>query len=276
LVAFYGQSYAVDVAKSLQKIDATNGVRIIAGPSAPPNYAYAAYELDRGRHQAEVVVLGVLAASVQAMGAMNGMTWQFEGPAPFTFPRYRVENGQLREIAPTIQTLEQFRAARQDPAQWESFLQQLRQHDRYYNDFLFREGWWDNSVLVRMARRSLAQTHQSAIASEIHSSSQGFTDEETLTTLRTMIAEFHRTAKADGKLPVVLLFNNKGFSDHLYQALRQTLEENNIPYVSTHAIVPPTDPANFVGDGHFTEAANEKIAAALLNVVEPQAPKQPR
>ena len=266
LIACYGQSYTIDVAKSLHQLDASNAIRMIAGPSAPPSYAYAAYQLDRGRQQAKVVVLGVLANSVPAMDAMNGMTWQFEGPAPFTFPRYTLKHNQLAEITPTLQTLEQFRGARHNPAQWETFLHQLRQHDRYYNDFLFRKGWWDNSVLVRMVRRSLAQQQQMAIANQIHTSA-GFTEGETLATLRTLIGEFNKTAKADGKLPVVLLFNTKGYNDHLYQALRQTLGQNAIPYVSTHAIAPASDLSNFVGDGHFTEVANHKIARALLKLI---------
>jgi hypothetical protein len=269
LIAFYGQSHTIDVAKSLHQLDRSNGIRTIAGPAAPPNYAYAAYQLDRGKQQAKVVVLGILANSVPAMDAMNGMTWQFEGPAPFTFPRYILKNNQLIAIAPTIQTLAQFRAARQNPVQWETFLNQLRQHDRYYNDFLFRKGWWDDSVLVRMVRRSMAQQHQTAIANQIHSN-EGFIEGETLATLRATIAEFDKTAKADGKLPVVLLFNTKGYSDHLYQALQKTLQKNAIPYISTHAIAPARDLINFVGDGHFTEAANHRIAAALLNLINEQ------
>jgi hypothetical protein len=273
LIAFYGQSYAIDVAKSLHQLDVSNGIRMIAGPSAPPNYAYAAYQLDRGRQQAKVVVLGILANSVPGMDAMNGMTWQFEGPAPFTFPRYALKNNQLTELTPTLQTLGQFRVARHNQAQWEAFLHQLRQHDRYYNDFLFRKGWWDNSVLVRMVRRSWAQQHQTAIANQIHTSA-GFTEGETLATLRALIREFNKTAKADGKLPVVLLFNTKGYSDHLYQALQKTLGQNAIPYVSTHAIAPASDLSNFVGDGHFTEVANHRIARALLKLINEKVPNR--
>jgi hypothetical protein len=124
-----------------------------------------------------------------------------------------------------------------------------------------------------MVRRSWAQQHQTAIANQIHTSA-GFTEGETLATLRALIREFNKTAKADGKLPVVLLFNTKGYSDHLYQALQKTLGQNAIPYVSTHAIAPANDLSNFVGDGHFTEVANHRIAGALLKLINEKVPNR--
>jgi hypothetical protein len=37
--------------------------------------------------------------------------------------------------------------------------------------------------------------------------------------------------------------------------------------VSTHAIAPSSDLSNFVGDGHFSDASNHRIAQALLNLI---------
>lgn len=262
LIAVYGQSFTLNVSDRLAKLDPSMAVRGIGAPAGPPSYAYAAYTLDRGGHQADIVMLGLLASSVKGMRAMNGMTWQFEGPAPYTYPRYIPEDGKLKKIQPVVQTLDQFRTARNNPAQWEVFVNQLRQSDRYYSDFFFRQNWLDNSTIVRLVRRSLAQQQQTAILSRIHSS-QGFTDPSILAVLSLMVQEFAQTAKADGKFPVVLLLNDKGYSDHLYQALRPVLEDKDIPYISTHEIVPATDISNFVSDGHFTDTANAKIATAL-------------
>jgi hypothetical protein len=37
--------------------------------------------------------------------------------------------------------------------------------------------------------------------------------------------------------------------------------------VNTSLIVSPDDSANFLSDGHFTPAANEKIALVLLDIL---------
>ena len=83
-----------------------------------------------------------------------------------------------------------------------------------------------------------------------------------------MVSEFAATARADGKRPLVILFNDRGFDDHLYQLLQPTLSANQIAYISTHDIAPATDGTNFSSDGHFTQAANQKIAEKTLSVIQ--------
>lgn len=79
LVAIYGMSFSNHVGEAMKEIDPKIGLRLIAAPAGPPNYAYAAYKLDRGRHKADVAILGILASSVKGLSTLNGMTWQFEG-----------------------------------------------------------------------------------------------------------------------------------------------------------------------------------------------------
>jgi hypothetical protein len=45
------------------------------------------------------------------------------------------------------------------------------------------------------------------------------------------------------------------------------LQENRIEFITTSDIVSPNDNSNFVSDGHFTPAANEKIARAVLGLL---------
>ena len=47
-----------------------------------------------------------------------------------------------------------------------------------------------------------------------------------------------------------------------------TLEADGIPYLSTHELAPADDPRNFLRDGHFARAANQKFAAALQQLIE--------
>ena len=266
LVAIYGMSFSNYVGDEMKAIDSKLGVRAIAGPAAPPNYSYAAYKLDRGRHQADVVILGVLASSVKALRTMNGSTWQFEAPAPYTYPRYVVDNGDLKEISPKIQSLAQLRAAFQDEKQWDAAVNQLRKHDQFFNPFLFEHNWLDNSAIVRLIRRASAQRYQTAITNQVHDST-GFNKELDIPVLSAIAKEFSATAKADGKLPIVLIINDRGYDDHLFQALKPTLESNSIPYVSTHNIAPATDVRNFIGDGHFVQSANKLIAKSVLELI---------
>lgn len=266
LVAIYGMSFSNQVGDAMKAIDSRITLRTIAGPAAPPNYSFAAYNLDRGRHQADVVILGVLASSVKALRTLNGMTWQFEGPAPYTYPRYFLEDGKLKAIWPKILSLAQLRAALQDKQQWEAFVTQMREHDQFFNTFLFKRNLLDTSVVVRLIRRAWAQRHQMMITNQTHSSA-GFNAELEIPVLRAIVADFAATARGDGKMPIVLILNDRGYNDHLFQALKPTLENASIPYVSTHNIAPATDLKNFVGDGHFVESANKLIGKAVLELI---------
>jgi len=267
LIAIYGMSFSNHVGKAMEEIDSKLMVRLVAGPTAPPNHSFAAYNLDRGRHQADVVILGILAQNIQGMGTLMRMTWQFEEPAPYTYPRYFLEDGKLKAIQPNIQSLAQLRVAFQNPQQWNAFVNQLEEHDQFFDGFIFKRNWLDNSAILRLIRRASAQHHDRTIKNQIYNSATGFNPGLEIPALKSIVKDFASTAKADGKMPIVLLFNNRGYQDHLFQALKPTLEKDTIPYISTHNIVPATDITNFVSDGHFTPAADKLIAKAVIKLI---------
>lgn len=266
LVAIYGMSFSNQVAEAMKEMDAKIGLRLVAGPAAPPNYAFAAYKLDRGKHQADVAILGILASSVKALRTISGLTWNFEAPTPFTYPRYFVADGKLKAIWPKVLSLAQLRTVVEDKQQWNEFVTQIRDNDQFFSSFLFKRNWLDNSAIVRLIRRGYAQRHQAMITNKIHSSA-GFNAEIDIPVLSSIVTDFAATARTDGKLPIVLLISDRGYEDHLFKALSPTLEGASIPYVSTHNIAPATDIKNFVGDGHFTESANKLIAKAVLKLI---------
>lgn len=265
LVAVYGMSFSNHVADAMKEIDPKITLRMIAAPAAPANYAFAAYNKDRGRHNADVVMLGVLASSVKGLRAMNGMTWQFEGPAPYTYPKYFLEDGKLKQISPTITSLAELRAAFKNKQQWDAYTTQLRHNDEFFTEFLF-SGFGDNSAIVRLIRRAWAQRHQKAVEDQIHSVN-GFDTSVDIPVLAAIVTEFAASAKLDGKMPIVLLFNDRGYSDDLFRALEPTLTSASIPYVSTHNIAPASNLSNFIADGHFVLSANKEIAKAALKLV---------
>ena len=196
------------------------------------------------------------------------MTWGAEVPAPYTFPKYYLEQGNLKAIWPSIQSLESLRLAKQDEIKWQAFVTQLENNDKFYNTFSFEQNVFDRSAIVRMIRRAWTQKYKSQKLSQIHTT-EGFNHKwEGIAVLNEMIKQFAKTAKADGKVPIILVINNVGYEDHLFEAIQSTLVKESIPYVSTHNIVPATDMTNFVSDGHFTKKANQKIAQQVLKLIE--------
>tara|TARA_Y100001978_G_scaffold185873_1_gene185188 strand:- start:416 stop:766 length:351 start_codon:yes stop_codon:yes gene_type:complete len=79
-------------------------------------------------------------------------------------------------------------------------------------------------------------------------------------TARYLVVDWAKKVREDGRLPIVYVINDRGFADHLYQELGQTLEDNHIPYVSTHTYAPTDDLSNFQSDGHFVHAVDEITA----------------
>lgn len=273
LIAIYGQSFAFNVGQAMHEIDHKLGFRMIGGPAAPPNYAFAAYHLDRGHHDADVVILGLLASSVKALRTLNGTTWQFEGPAPYTYPRYFLEAGELKAVSPQILTLAELRIAMKDRQKWHEYVTQLQEYDDYFHPFLFNQNLLDHSAIIRMLRRAWGQRHTMAVSQQSHTP-DGFNQAVEVPLLRAIVTDFARTARHDGKLPIVLLFNDLGYQDHLFQALKPTLAEHAIPYMSTHTIAPTTDPKNFVSDGHFTESVNKPFAQVVLALINQNFPQR--
>ena len=75
-----------------------------------------------------------------------------------------------------------------------------------------------------------------------------------------LVSDFVDNVRSDGAIPYLLLFHDRGYNDHLYEALKPVLTSKDIPFYSTHEIFPATNLANFIPDGHFTQAIDVEIA----------------
>lgn len=271
-LSIYGMSFSNRVGEELSALEPRRRVRLLAGPAAPPSHSFALYERDRGA-DSEVVVLAVLASSVHAMQTTTGLTWQFEAPAPYTYPTYWVDRaGTLRSEPPRIDRPDELRAALSDPARWAGYLADLRARDGGYSDLLVPAGPLDHSTLARLARRAVAQAHQARLTGRIRDGDAFRADSGPIVTLRAMSEEFAASARRVGKRPVLLLIEDQGYGGSLERSLGPTLRSIGLPYLATHAICPATDPRNFVADGHFTPECDRKVAAALLELLETDAP----
>jgi hypothetical protein len=212
------------------------------------------------------------------MLTMTGMSTSFEAPTPFTFPRYVLdERHRLRAIDPLIESPEDLRAAlTAEPGRWAAFGAQLEQNDLLYNPVLMQAGPWDRSIVLRMLKRAYAQ-HESRTQAASWAQAGGLEKHPGVgPVLEAMVLQFASQARAAGQLPVLLLLQDGGSGDNLAQWLGPLLDAHGIRYVSTHPIAPTTDPSNFVPDGHFTPAANARIAARLREVIREEIARKPK
>jgi hypothetical protein len=264
LIASYGQSFTNHVMDGASRLDPRVETRMLAGPAAPLSHSYALYENDRHLHQAQVVVIGVLASALPQLATMTPMTWGFEAPTPYMYPRYRVVGGHLEARAPPLQTLEDLRATLGDPTRWAALRDLLAAEDAAFDPVTFGEDPFDHLTLGRMVRRALGHRHQGTFTARYHDE-RGFNNQDgILDVARALLQELGRTAAADGRVPVVLLFDDRGYPGHLDAALGRTLDEAHIAYVSSDGIAPAWDESNFVPNGHFTPEVEERLVRLFL------------
>ena len=229
LASFYGMSFSGDIAQAMAELDPGIRLRTFGGPAAPPNHSYAIYDLDRGG-RSDVVVLGILASSVQGLATNNAMTWRFEGPAPFTYPRYFAGAAGAEAEWPTGARSKTSCAAGRPGSVAGVSLIDPGDRRLLYNEFLLRHDVGDYSALVRMVRRAVAQRRQASRIGQIHGPSGFVADSPVIESLRVIIAAFAANARRDGKVPIALLIQDQGYRDHLYKALEPLLTGDKIPY----------------------------------------------
>lgn len=267
LVAGYGQSFTQRVLRAAERQDRQIELRLLEGPATPLSHSFKQYQQDRKSHSATVVVIGVLASTLPQLVTMTTMTWAFESPAPFTYPRYSLVEGQLREIDPIVSSLDDLRLALADPVRWQAFRDQLQQYDEAFDPFVFDASTLDHSVLGRLARRALCQRHQQRFTHRFVDA-QGFTNRDGILDLATaLLAEFADSARADGRLPIVLLIADRGYNDYLYRALGPALASRGIPFITSHEVAPANDLRTFLPDGHFRRDLDDRLGAAFLDTL---------
>lgn len=263
LIAAYGQSFTGNLLDALHEIDPRFEKRLRGGPASPLSHSFEMYRMDRGLHEAQLVMIGVLASTLPRLTSLTNMTVQFEAPAPCTYPRFVLRSGKLHAIQPSVHTFEQLQAALADPQRWQRFVAELAEHDAGYNRFVFEHDPLDFSSLGRTIRRGVGQKHARDFNARFVDA-HGFTNYEgVLDVAEALLGEFAASAQRDGKLPYVLLFNDRGYSDYLFRALGPRLERRGIRYFSTHEVAPSTQVKLFSKDGHFLPPVERALAVAL-------------
>jgi hypothetical protein len=266
VVRGYGMSFANQIIRAAQVLDPDLEVDLHAGPAASPNFTYAVFNEDRAnRRPGDVAVLGVLSSSVAAMASMSNRTWNFEQPAPFTYPIYWPDADGLRAVEPLVNRAAAERAAMTDPALSAAWQAQMVKEDLFYSPYAFAAPWLDRSPFARQVRRALAVGDIRKRAAAILAKDGPYPYAEVL---RRMIHDFVATARADGQTPVVFLIQGRYLGDpDLLAIAGPTLAALKAPYLATAELVDPQIPTNFELDGHYNAAANLIFAKAFADIM---------
>jgi hypothetical protein len=274
-ISFYGMSFTNNLAEEIRRMDPNLDVHTFGGPAAPPNHVFANFERRRSTDSSSTVILGILASSTYGMTTMTGASMNFEGAAPFTYPRFRLPAGShnpadLTEIDPVLPDAESMRKALQDPVMWEKFSRQLREQDRFYSLLVFETNLLDRSALFRGLRRGYASGRQRDEIASLHGRpGEVFgNDEESRIVLAELVRRMAADSRSDGRRMILVLLHDRGFTEGLHRVLAKTIEQNQIECLSSETVINSSDALNFQDDGHYSIAANRRLAEALLSLIK--------
>jgi len=275
LVAVYGMSHTKLLGEAMAHVDNKYMIRSITAPGAPLGWSFTAYDMDKDNHKADVVILGIMTDNVALLGATSGATTYFDSGHPYTFPRYLVDKGQLKQKYPPFFTEEGFAQYFTNEHKWREYRKWLADNDKFYDTFLFRNTLADHSAFLRVMRRAYAEMIKNRITKNIYTKDGFDFNSEEIKILRAMIVEFSQSARAQNKIPVIYIVNEEGRSDHLYRAVQSVLDKYKIPYLSSHIICPPDNSRVYSGkNSHFTPAKDIELAKEMIKIIEGEMVKQ--
>lgn len=276
IVTFYGMSHSVRLAEALVRTTHRYESRSVGAPGATVNWSYGAFQRDNQPPRGKVAVLSLMTANAPMVTTMTAMTWNSAFPMPYTADRYVMQRDQLRAEPLPFDSFPGYVAAFKDPQRWAAARAAFKQHDAYYNDFMFRGSVLDQSASFRLLRRAYGLHLERTGRSRVMDQKQFLPGTEEVQLLNAIIRSFADQARARGVVPVVYIVNNYGYSTMLYDALAGTLARCDIPYLSSHTVVSPADPRGYLPDSHFTDQNDDRMARALEQVIDRELAKPAR
>ena len=268
IVTIYGMSHAVGLGYALGRVSDRFTPRIVGAPGASTNWSYGAYLRDRGGGKSRAVVLAFMSQNLPMIAAMSPMTWTLDLPMPYTADRFYLANGSLQVIHPPYESFAQYVETFDDPVEWSAARRFFSENDPFYNNLIFSSSILDHSALLRLLRRAYEQSYLRSRRRAVLDQTGFRPDSEAVRISHAIIHQFVIQARRDGMIPVIYIVNNLGYSDYAFQALSPELRADHVPYLSSHVIASPNDPREYLPDSHFTEEVNDKLANALVKVIE--------
>jgi hypothetical protein len=269
-VSIFGNSFSNQLADQLAN-EQNLSVARYAGPGAPPNHSYACFikETDSGGDHQPVQIIGVTSSSLPRMQTIWGATTSFEYPQPFTFPRYRIgPGGELAAHEPSVRSVADLRRILSDEVAWKAWLAELKSEDYFYSRSLIDSDVADLSVVGRMIRRGLGQSISHERSDGLRGGDGTFVAPGILKVLPVLISDFASRVRRAGKQPIVVLFEEQGSGGMLGKILGRTLTDERIDFVDSTNVAPSGDYRNFAPDGHFTKEVNQRLAKAVLKLIQ--------
>jgi hypothetical protein len=270
-ISIFGNSFSGQLSDTLRKLDPAVSVEEYLGPGAPPSHSYACFvkETSFGGDRDDVQIMGITASSLPRLEQIWGVTTSFEYPQPFTFPRYRLgPDGNLIAHEPSVRSPDDLRRILSDREKWDNWLAELKANDYFYVHALTAEDPADLSTIARMVRRGFGQYVNRSRMAKLRGRDGRFDAPDIVDVLPKLIADFAKLARASGKRPIVVLFEEYGYDGVLMPLLTDTLVRDRIEYVYSGNIVPANDLRNYASDGHFSPESNVRIATALLKLID--------
>lgn len=270
-VSFYGMSHAMLLADAMARTSALHSPRKVGAPGATANWAFGAFLRDEERGRSKAAVLAIMSMTVPMITTMSAMTWNDAFPMPYTSDRFIISKDGFQVARPPFESFEDYVAHFEDSEKWISARSRIKAFDPMYDDLLVRRNVFDHSAIARLWRRAYAQ-RRDRLARERSIGRFGFENgSEEIALAREIVKRFAQVCRREGIIPVIYIVNNFGYSDHLYRALEPTLAGNDIPYVSSHDLVSPSDPRGYLPDTHFSRANDDRLAQAVDRVIEDRA-----
>jgi hypothetical protein len=263
-VTFYGMSHTVLLSEAFARLNQDFSVRSVGAPGAPPNWSAGAF--DRDKVNSEFAVLGVMSVAVANLNSSSPMFSSFDNPIPYTADRFVDNGGSIKVIKPPYESFADYCETFSDPQKWDASVKQMTQSDPAYSAAMFKQDVFDHSALARLLRRAYGQQRTKSARTASLSASGYVENSEQILATRRIVQHFARAARKRGIKPVIYIVNNFGYSDHLYQALKETLDAEGIGYLNSAAIIPPADPRGYLPDSHFTIEGDEKLAKAIRDI----------
>lgn len=271
-ITIYGMSHAVRLADALDHVSPSLQVRSVGAPGATTNWSYGAFSRDTGNRDSKVVVLAIMSSTLSTITTMSPMTWNSTYPMPYTQDRFLLNGDRLSVVRSPYNNFPDFVKTFQDPQRWTAALDLFAKYDPRYDPLLFRATVLDHSVIVRMLRRAYGQKVDREERGKVLDARHFDRDSEQLRIANAIVVDFAAGARRRGQIPVIYIVNNMGYSDQLFRALEGSLRTHAIPALNSAAIVPPSNPRNYLPDSHFTDENDDRLARELERIVQQQLP----
>jgi hypothetical protein len=263
---FYGMSFTNKISQHVAQLDPDSAIVTRAGPAAPLSHSYRMFETDPYRPKANAIVVGILSSSLAQLQSMTGLGWTPENPAPFTFPMFQWQKGELERLDPVIEDRDTFiRAYRSKNERWQRHLAAIQQRDAYWDPIVFRHSYFDCSALARLARRAWASRIIRSVSASIYNPDGNYdTRHPALASVPVLLQRMHASCIESGQQFVVILLHAQGEPGHLDEWLADDLTASGVTVVSSVEYFSSTDAQNFLDDGHYQTANTDALARALV------------